>query len=62
MDEEVLRFQARYLNPQRVVSDLPKEALEVKEESSEDEKGRPKDPRKNVRLVCYYSLEPNGNV
>lgn len=48
VDDEVLRFQSLYLNPKHVVSDLPKEALDVEEESSEDEKGRPKDPRKNV--------------
>lgn len=48
VDEEVIRFQNLYLNPQRVISELPKEVLEVKEESSEDERGRPKDPRKNV--------------
>lgn len=48
VDEEVIRFQKLYLNPQQVVSELPKEALEDKEESSEDERGRPRDPRKNV--------------
>ena len=48
VDEEVIRFQKLYLNPQQVVSELPKEALEDKEESREDERGRPKDPRKNV--------------
>ena len=52
VDEEVLRFQARYLNPQKVVSELPPSALEEeKEESSEDEQGRPKDPRKNVHCI-----------
>ena len=52
VDEEVLRFQARYLNPQKVVSELPPSALEEEEESSEDEQGRPKDPRKNVCCSC----------
>lgn len=50
----MLRFQSLYLNPQHVVSDLPKEALDVKEESSEDERGRPKDPRKNVDDINHH--------
>ena len=52
-DDDVRRFREKYLNPNRVVTDIPadlqqppKEEGEESEESEEEEK--PKDPRKHV--------------
>ena len=45
-DEEATKFMAKYVNKKPVVTDIPEEP--AKNESSEDEQGHAKDPRKDV--------------
>ena len=47
-DEEATKFMAKYVNKKPVVTDIPEEP--AKNESSEDEQGHAKDPRKDVRV------------
>ena len=47
-DEEATKFMAKYVNKKPVVTDIPEEP--AKNESSEDEQGHAKDPRKDVSV------------
>ena len=47
-DEEATKFMAKYVNKKPIVTDIPEEP--AKNESSEDEQGHAKDPRKDVGM------------
>lgn len=49
-DDDVRRFREKYLNPTRVVTDIPADLQQPSKEESEEseEEEKPKDPRKHV--------------
>lgn len=50
-DEEAIRFKQKYMNPNRVVTDVP---IETQEDSSESEIP---DQQKDVGSPCSYYVE-----